>query len=307
MKSQPVERIMIGNQMLIRLENGGMGLKGWQVARRIGRLAGITLGAGVSAFSIQAFIVQAGLGGGGVGGIALLLFYSFGLPVGIVTLLLNIPLLILGWREVNRDFVLKTLYGIAVFSLLLELLNGYRPWPFEDLFLGALYGGVVGGVGSGIVFRFGGSLGGTDIVAKVIQRKFGWAMGTTMLVTNALVILASWAVLGPKVVLYTLVSMFAFSRTVDLIQSGVPAKAVTIISPKSDELAHIILTDIGRGATFLSGRGAYSDQDTEIIICVVSLPELWRLKQIVREKDPKAFIIVQNASEVVGQGFMALE
>ncbi|MHB1651907.1 MAG: YitT family protein [Desulfitobacteriaceae bacterium] len=279
----------------------------WKFTRLLGRIAGISLGAGISAFGVQAFIVQARLGGGGVGGIALLLFYTLGLPVGTMTLLLNIPLLLLGWKEVNRTFVLKTLYGIAVFSILLNILKGVHPLPFEDLFLGALYGGVVGGIGSGIVFRLGGSLGGTDIVAKVLRRKFGWAMGTTMLVINMVILLASGTVLGPKIALYTLVSTFAFSRTVDVIQSGIPAKAVTIISQRSEELAQLILTDIGRGATFLSGRGAYSEQNQEVIMCVVNLSELWRLKQIVRDIDPKAFLIVQDASEVVGRGFMSMD
>lgn len=281
--------------------------KWWQYTRILLRILGITLGAGISAFSVQAFIVQSGLGGGGVGGIALLLYYKLGFPVGIVTLLLNTPLLVLGWKEVNRNFVLKTIYGIVIFSVLLDLLKGIHPLPLDDLFLGALYGGVVGGIGSGIVFRLGGSLGGTDIVAKVLQRKFGWAMGTTMLFSNILIITASWAILGSKIALYTLVSMFALSRTVDVIQSGIPAKAVTIISQKSEELVQLILTDLGRGATFLSGKGAYSDQNREVIICVVNMPELWRLKQIVHEVDPTAFLIVQNASEVVGKGFMPLE
>lgn len=283
-------------------------MKKWQrLIRQILLLMGMTLGAGISAFGIQAFIVQAGLGGGGVGGIALLLFYTLGWPIGILTLVLNVPLLILGWKEVNRKFVLKTLYGITVFSFFLDMLKGIHPLNVHDLFLGALYGGVVSGIGSAIVFRMGGSLGGTDIVAKVLQRKFGWAMGSTSLVINAMIMLASWAVLGPTIALYTLVSMFTYSRTVDVIQSGIPAKAVMIISQKPEEVVRFILNDIGRGATFISGRGAYSAANKDILICVVSFPELWRLKQVVREVDPQAFLIIQNATEVVGQGFMSIE
>lgn len=275
--------------------------------RRVGGLIGITLGAIVSAFSIQGFIVHAHLGGGGVGGIALLLFYTLKLPIGLMTFLLNIPLFVLGWREVNKRFVFKTIFGLAVFSLFLDLFKGIQPLPIDDIFLGALYGGVIGGLGSGIVFRFEGSLGGTDIVAKVIQRKYGIAMGTTTLSINIMIILISWAILGPKVALYTLVSMFAFSRMVDIIQSGVPSKAVTIISDKSEVLAERILTDLGRGATFLHGHGAYSEESKNVIICVVSLPELGRLKQVVRDVDPHAFLMIQNAGEVLGRGFVAIE
>lgn len=281
-------------------------LKKWKLLKKIGNLLGITVGAILSAYSVQGFIVHAGLGGGGIGGIALLLYYTLRLPIGIMTLVLNIPLFILGWKEVNRNFIFKTLYGLLIFSLALDLLKGIRPLPFDDIFLGALYGGVLGGIGSGIVFRLGGSLGGTDIVAKVIQRRFGWAMGTTMLSINAFIILISWAILGPKIALYTLVSMFTFSKTVDVVQSGLPAKAVMIISNQSETLIQRILKDVGRGVTFLHGQGGYSSADKNVIICVVSVSELGHLKRIVREEDPHSFVIVQNASEVVGQGF-ALE
>lgn len=278
----------------------------WKFLKRVGNLVGIAFGAILCAYSVQGFIVHVGLGGGGVGGIALLLFYTLGLPIGVMTFILNIPLFILGWRGVNRHFVYKTLYGLIIFSLALDILKGIQPLPFDDVFLGALYGGVLGGVGSGIVFRLGGSLGGTDIVAKVIQRRFGWSMGATMLSINALIILISWAILGPKIALYTLVSMFTFSKTVDVIQSGLPAKSVIIISNQLDTLVQRILKDLGRGVTFIEGHGGYSSADKNVLICVVSVSELGHLKRIVREEDPQSFLIVQNATEVIGQGF-ALE
>lgn len=278
-------------------------MKLWHNLKRFGPLLGIALGAALSAYSVQGFIVHAGLGGGGIGGIALILFYTLGFPIGLMTFLLNIPLFIIGWREVSRRFVLKTLIGLVVYSLALDLFKGIRPLPFEDIFLGALYGGVLGGVGSGIVFRLGGSLGGTDIVAKIIQRRFGWAMGTTMLFFNAVIILISWAFLGPKVALYTLVSIFVSSRTVDVIQGGIPAKSVTIISNNTDILVTRIHHELGRGATFLQGRGSFSAEEKNIIICVVSMPEIGHLKRVIREVDSHAFLIIQNASEVVGQGW----
>ncbi|MEL1135942.1 YitT family protein [Desulfitobacterium sp. THU1] len=280
-----------------------MNLQKWKLAKRIGKFLGIALGAVIAAYSVQGFIVQAGLGGGGIGGIALLLFYTLGFPIGIVNFILNIPLFALGWKEVNRNFVAKTFFGIIVYSLALDFFKGIQPLQLNDVFLGALYGGVLGGVGSGFVFRLGGSLGGTDIIAKIIQRRFGWAMGTTMLMINALIILASWAILGPKIALYTLVSMFTYSRTVDVIASGLPAKSVTIISNQSDQLIQRILRELGRGVTFLHGQGGYSSAEKNVIICVVNIAELGHLKRIVREEDPHSFIIVQTASEVVGEGF----
>ena len=274
-------------------------------ARSVLGVFAIAIGSIVAAFGIQGFIVPSGLGGGGVGGIALLLFYTLKLPMGLMTFLLNIPLFVLGWREVNKKFVFKTIWGLAIFSLFLDLFKGVQTIAFDDIFLGALYGGVISGISGSLIFHFGGSLGGTDIVSKVIQRRYGIPMGTSSLAINAVIIMISWAILGSKAALYTLVMLFVFGRVLDLIQSGVPAKSITIISDKSEALVDKIMADLGRGATFLHGRGAYSCEPKDVIICVVSLPEIGRLKRAVREVDPQAFMIVQNAGEVFGTGFVA--
>ncbi|MDR3600824.1 MAG: YitT family protein [Desulfosporosinus sp.] len=276
-------------------------------SRSILGITSIAVGAIVAAFGVQGFIVPSGLGGGGVGGIALLLYYTLKLPIGLMTIILNIPLFVLGWREVNKKFVFKTIWGLVIFSASLDLLKGIQPIAIDDIFLGALYGGVISGISSSLIFHFGGSLGGTDIVSKVIQRKYGISMGTSALAINSVVILISGAILGPKVALYTLVTMFVYGRVLDLIQSGVPLKSVMIISDQSEALVDRIMIDLGRGATFLHGRGAYSCEPKDVIICVVSLPEVGRLKQAVREVDPQAFMIVQNAGEVLGRGFLTNE
>lgn len=273
----------------------------------IGGIIGIAFGAILGAYGVQGFIVYSGLSGGGVGGIALLLYYTLNLPIGVVTFILNLPLLILGWREVDKQFVFKTIWGLAVFSIFLDLFIGVQPLNFDDIFLGSLYGGLILGVSTAIVFHFGGSLGGTDIVSKIIQRKYGVPIGTSALAINGVIILLSWALLGPKVALYTLVMLFVFGRVLDLIQSGVPAKSITIISDRSEALVDRIMLDLGRGATFLHGRGAYACEPKDIIMCVVSLPEIGRLKRAVREIDPHAFIIIQNAGEVYGSGFFTNE
>jgi Uncharacterized conserved protein len=129
-------------------------------------------------------------------------------------------------------------------------------------------------------------------------------MGTSALAINGVIILISWAILGSRVALYTLVNLFVYGRVLDLLQNGVPSKSVTIISDQSEALVNRIMIDLGRGATFLQGRGAYSNEPKNVIICVVSLPELGRLKQAVREVDPQAFMMVQNAGEVLGRGFV---
>jgi len=291
-------------EVFYHINGEGIHLKISKRVRFILGVIAIAIGAIVAAFGIQGFIVPAGLGGGGVGGIALMLFYTLKLPIGIVTFLLNIPLFVLAWREVNKQFVFKTIWGLAIFSVALDLFNGVQTIVVNDIFLGALYGGVILGISTSLIFHYGGSLGGTDIVSKVIQRKYGVPMGTSSLAINGIVILISWAILGSNATLYTLVMMFVFGRVLDVIQSGVPTKSITIISDHSEALVDRIRVDLGRGATFLHGRGAYSCEPKDVIICVVSLPEIGRLKQAVREIDPQAFMIVQNAGEVFGTGFV---
>lgn len=276
-------------------------------SRFILEIIAIALGAVISAYGVQGFIVPSGLSGGGVGGISLLIYYTLKIPISLTTLLLNIPLFVLGWREVNKQFVFKTIWGLVIYSASLYLFRDIQPIAFDDIFLGALYGGVISGISSSIVFRFGGSLGGTDIVSKVIQRKYGVPIGTSALAINSIIILISWVILGSKKALYTLVLLFVYGRVLDVIQNGVPSKSITIISDQSEALVERIIRDIGRGATFLHGRGAYSNEPKNVIICVVSLPELGRLKRAVREVDPRAFMIVQNAGEVLGQGFITNE
>ncbi|MGC7872028.1 YitT family protein [Desulfosporosinus sp. FKB] len=275
--------------------------------KSIGGILAIAAGAIIAAYGVQAFVVPSGLGGGGVGGIALLLLYTLKLPIGLMTFLLNIPLFVLGWREINKDFIFKTIWGLVIFSIFLDLFKGINPVPLNDIFLGAVYGGVFSGISSSIVFRFGGSLGGTDIISKVIHRRYGVPMGTSALAINSLIILVSWAILGSNRALYTLVNLFVYGRVLDIIQSGVPSKSITIISDQPEALVDRIMVDLGRGATFLSGRGAYSNEPKNVIICVVSLPELGRLKQAVRDVDPEAFMIVSNAGEVLGRGFLKNE
>jgi len=279
-----------------------------KLTKRVRSVLGITsiaIGAIIAAYGVQGFVVPSRLGGGGAGGIALLLYYTLKLPIGLMTFILNIPLFVLGWREINKHFVFKTIWGLAIFSIFLDLFKGIQPVAINDIFLGALYGGVISGISSSIVFHFGGSLGGTGIVSKVIQRKYGVPMGTSALAINGVIIMISWAILGSKAALYTLVMLFVSGRVLDLIQSGVPSKSITIISDQSEALVSRIMIDLGRGATFLQGRGAYSNEPKNVIICVVSLPEIGRLKQAVRELDPQAFMIVQNAGEVLGRGFVS--
>ena len=263
-------------------------------------LLGIALGAAVFALGTQGFVMAVKLGGGGVSGMALLAYYLWSLPVGLITGILNVPLLILGWREMGTRFVIRTTFGVIMVSMFLDLFKGLNFVPTGDVLLGGLYGGVVQGIGGALVFRFEGSLGGTDIVGRVLNRHYGYTIGNVGLVINICVIGLSLVILGPITAMYTLVSLYVSSKVLDAILEGMPAKSAMVISGHGGFLAEKILEEVGRGVTVLNGRGAYTRGDKDVLLCVVGLSELVRLKRLVKELDPEAFVIVSDAKEVLG-------
>lgn len=255
------------------------------------------------ALGTQGFIVAAKLGGGGVAGIALLVYYLAGFPIGVTTIVLNIPLLLVGWREIGRPFMVRTAYGVLISSIFLDLFKGIHFVPYGDLLLGALYGGIIQGIGGSIVFRFAGSLGGTDIIAKILNRRRGYTIGNVSLATNAVVIGLSLFILGSRVTMYTLVALYVSTKVIDAVLAGIPAKAAMIISERGDDIAEAIITEVQRGVTVLRGQGGYTQGEKELLLCVVSLTELVAIKRLVKEMDPTAFVIVNDTKEVLGKGF----
>ncbi|KAB2952569.1 YitT family protein [Heliorestis acidaminivorans] len=267
-------------------------------------VTGIAIGAFIFAFGLNYFIIANRLAEGGLTGVVLILHYLFHWPVGPTYLALNLPLFIAGWRFLGRDFAWKTLVGTALVSLAIELTKHFQAPMAEDLFLAALYGGGAVGIGLGIIFYLGGSTGGADILARFINQYWGWPVGRGLLLVDTIVIVAVGIFFGLTVALYTLVAVFVATRVIDFVQEGAySAKAAMIISDKRSEIAEAVVDKLGRGATLFSGRGAYTDQDKEVLYCVVSRNELVRLKALVYECDPKAFMIINDVHEVFGEGF----
>lgn len=265
--------------------------------------AKITLGIIIFALGVQGIIIPTHLTMGGVSGIAIMLFYLFNLPVGLVNLLLNIPLYIWGYFTINRDFIFKTLYAVTLLSVLLDLFKGLDLIQIPDPFLGAVFGGLVIGIGGGICYAQGGSAGGADIIAKALNRKYGIGLGLVGLLINVLVMTLVAFFVGTKVALYSIVLFFISSRVIDAIQTGLPAKIVFIISEKSSDITEAIVEELGRGVTLLKGEGAYTHQSKEVLMCAVHWVDIYRLKKMVSQIDPQAFIIIGEASEILGKGF----
>ncbi|MBP1933417.1 YitT family protein [Ammoniphilus resinae] len=270
---------------------------------RIKNTIAIIFGSAIMGFGVNYFNIANHLAEGGVTGITILLKYILGWDPGLTNLIINIPLLFLGWKVLGRNALFYTILGTLSLSFFLSLFGHYR-LPLEDSLLASLYAGVCLGVGLGIVFRFGGTTGGTDIIARILNKYKGWSIGRTMFLSDVIVITISLFYLDLTGAMYTLVAVFIGSRVIDFVQEGAyAAKAVMIISDSSEKIAAKIMTEMERGATLLNARGGYTGSEKNVLYCVVSRNEIVRLKMLVHNVDPYAFIIVNDVHEVLGEGF----
>lgn len=271
---------------------------------RLDSIIAIIIGSAIMGFGINAFNIPNHLAEGGITGISILI--KLLVPVvdqGIVFFVLNIPLFFLGWKILGRTSFFYTILGTVSLSVFLSLFDGVLLLPMKDRLLASLYAGVAVGVGLGIIFRYGGTTGGVDIIARLLQKYMGISMGRTLFFGDILVIGASLVYLNLESAMYTLVVVFIAARVIDFFQDGAYAgKALTIISNEADTISKHIL-DVGRGVTLLAGKGAYSGEEKKVIYVVVSRNEVMRFKTIVQEIDPHAFVIVNDVHEVLGEGF----
>ncbi|AVR01112.1 hypothetical protein OBCHQ24_09415 [Oceanobacillus iheyensis] len=267
----------------------------------------ILLGSAIFSFGIVHFNMQNNLGEGGFTGITLLLYFIWGWDPAITNILLNIPLFFIGWKFLGRNTFLYTIIGTSAVSVFLSIFQAFQ---FQiglqnDMTLVALFAGVFIGVGLGIIFRFGGTTGGVDIIARLVNKYAGWSMGRTMFLFDFVVIATSvFAILDLVEGMYTLVAVYVGARVIDFIQEGAySAKGTTIISSQSEEIAGKILKEMDRGVTVLDGRGSFSGEKRDVLYCVVARNEIVRLKGIINSIDPHAFVAVSTVHDVLGEGF----
>lgn len=267
----------------------------------------IMLGAAIFSFGFVHFNIQNQLGEGGFTGITLILLFVFDLDPALMNLVLNVPMFILGWRLLGRKVFVYTVIGTVSVSLFLKIFLIYEVDMHikDDLFLAALFAGVFIGIGLGIIFRYGGTTGGVDIIARLGHKYLGWSMGKTMFIFDAVVILLSWLTfLDHRSMMYTLVAVFIGARVIDFVQEGAyAARGAFIISEFQNEIADRISTEMDRGVTILRGFGHFTKTDREILYCVVGRNEIVRLKNIITSIDPHAFVSVTEVHDVMGEGF----
>lgn len=265
----------------------------------------IIAGAALGGISFNVFLMPHKLLSGGVSGIALILNYIFGFNPGILVFVFNIPIFLAGYRFVDKEFIMLSLVGMTAFSIFIDMFSFLKDFVFiDDVLLSCIYGGVLNGIGMGIVFRNRASQGGVDIVAVILKKYFSTNLGTTSLLINIAVVSIGSYFYGLKLAMYTLVSMYVSSTVLDKVMKGFgTSKSVMIITDKEQEVADVILRTLGRGVTFLEGEGAYTQNKKRVVYCIVTLNQLAKLKQIVREVDGDAFMAVSDTSEVLGHGF----
>jgi len=272
---------------------------------RLLRYLGIFLGCLIASCSINLFLVPSHLLTGGVTGIAIIFYFLADLPIGIQTLVYNIPLLFAAYRVLGKAYAVEVVLGTVIFSACLDLtkfLNDYA--PVHDFMLAAIFGGVFNGIGYGIVFRMNGNTGGFDVLAAIVKKYYSLNMGGVIFAFNCMIMAVAGFLFGVAPAMFTLICMYANAQVTDKIIAGFNRrKAVLIVSNAADLIALEIMGELGRGVTFLHGQGAYSSKEREVIFVVVSLTQLAQIKLITHRIDDRAFMIIMSANEVVGKGF----
>lgn len=267
----------------------------------------ITLGCIITAISLNGLLIPNKVAAGGVSGFATVLFYLWGLPVSVTLIIVNIPLFIAGLYYLGRKFGIRTLFGTSVLALMVAVTSGITPFT-TDLLLASIYGGVLSGLGLGMVFRAKSTTGGTDLAAHLLHKFLGFTVGQGLLSIDFLVIAFAGVAFGAELAMYALIALFITGKVIDLVQQGLRvSKMAYIISSEPEKISQTILYKLNRGATTLSGKGAYTKEEKDVILCVVNQMEITKLKEIVHEVDQKAFVIVTDITEALGEGFKLID
>ena len=266
----------------------------------------ISAGAFIYAFGVNYFFVANKLADGGIAGISVILHYLFNFNISTTYLVLNVPLVIMGYKLIGGKFIVKTFYGTAMTSLAFRVFQNYLG-PMDDKLIASIFGGLIIGIGLGTIFVGGGSSGGADILVKILNKYFDIPVGKAFLALDSFVLSALGILFGRDIFMYTLVGLFISTKAIDFIQDGVDkAKALMIISDKSEEIKNEIMKQTGRGVTIINARGGYTNDSKEVLYCILGRYEVTTVKRIVKNIDRKAFMSVSEVSEVLGEGFKDL-
>ncbi len=262
----------------------------------------VVIGSAVYSLGMNLFYTPAKLLAGGVAGFAQLLNYEFGLPVSLMVVLINIPMFLLGWKLVNRKFILYSAVGMAIFTGFIQLFSGLH-LEFSSPLTSVMMGGVLTGLGVGLIYRSGASVGGTDIISKILHKYFSVNMATSGLVINAVIVFMSAFIYGIDQAVLTICAMFISSQVNSYVIDGWDhRRAILIVSDKKEELPKALMEKLKRGVTIVDAEGAYTGQEHYLMYCVISKHQLGQLKSVVKQVDPNAFFTIITVNGVYGKG-----
>ncbi|MEP9851707.1 YitT family protein [Staphylococcus aureus] len=264
------------------------------------------IGAFVSAIAVNCFILESNLGDGGTVGISLALKYAFGWSPALSSLIINTLVIIVGWKFLSTRTAVYTFIANTAISLFLDLTESFST-GIDNFVINAAFGGVFVGVGIGLVIAAGGVIGGTSVIAKMMNKYFDIKTSQGIFVLDALVVLSFLFVLPLENVLFTIIMIFITERATAFIIEGFnPKKAVTIISDRNEIISDKINSFTGRGSTLLKGKGGFGKKETSMLYVVVPQSQVTRVKKLVNEEDDKAFLVIHDVRDVLGSGFINL-
>ena len=266
----------------------------------------IVLGCLIAASAYPLFMTPHNIAPGGLTGVSIILNYLFHVPVGTTSLLLGTPLFLISWRTVSAQFALRSLGATILFSVLIDIL----PFPSltDDYLMATIFGAVLLGIGLAVIMRGNATTGGTDMLAQMLHRRFQSVhVGVFLAALDGCVVLSAWFIMGARAALYALCNIFICSRIMDIMLSGWgSAKACFIVTSAQQRITERIMQELERGVTLLDATGAYSGEKRQMILCVATGREIPRLKRILKEEDPKAFLFITDTHETLGEGFSRL-
>ena len=286
-----------------------------KVKRVVKEYAFITIGSFITALGLVLFLTPSKIAAGGVSGIAIVLYHLFGFDPGYSILILSIPIFLIGLKIFGKRYGFKSLYGTIALSVGVSMFGFFLGYEGvltyadkTDILLSALFGGVIIGGGLGIVMKGGANTGGTDILAQILHRYSPFPLGTSLFIVDGAVIFVAAMVFGLEAALFAVITVFATGQVINLITSGANyAKMAYIISSKHAEIREKLLHDMGLGGTIIDSRGMYTDMEKNLIMTVVRNRKISQVTNVVKTIDPDAFMVITNASEVLGEGFIPME
>ncbi len=277
-----------------------------RVLREILDFTIVTLGVTMFSVALTVFLSPNEVSPGGIAGLASVIADVLHLPIGVMTVTLNLPLIIWGFVKIGKAFIIRTTFATVTMSVLIDLCDWLLPEYSGDRLLAALYGGFIGGIGLALVFLRGSSSGGTDIAAKIISKKYPhFSIGKMVLILDATVIvIAALVYRSFETALYTMITIFISSRAIDSIIYGADrGKLVFVVTSVPEKIKQAIYSSVGRGVTIIPAKGGYSDTERAVIMCAVRINEASKLHRAVAECDKNAFIMIGEAGDISGEGF----